>query len=135
MLSSVRPLMMQRWSSGPVWEFADRNQIINACSGHDEYTWFSGPVSPTVAPYPPSTDYTSDDLRPAKITPWLRPALCNSPALQVAPQTIPAILLASATVTSTRGLRANICSSHDPLGAPRLLAWRTTALLPMMMSA
>ena len=46
---------MQRWSCGPVWEFADRNQIINACCRHDEYIWFSGPVSPTVAPYPPST--------------------------------------------------------------------------------
>jgi len=42
MLPSVRPLM-QRWSCGPVWEFADRNQIINACSGHDEYTWFFRP--------------------------------------------------------------------------------------------
>jgi hypothetical protein len=48
MLPSVRPLM-QRWSCGPVWEFADRNQIINACCRHKEYIWFSGPVSPTVA--------------------------------------------------------------------------------------
>jgi hypothetical protein len=30
----------------------------------------SGLVSPTVAPYPPSTDYISDDLRSARITPW-----------------------------------------------------------------
>jgi NAD(P)H-flavin reductase len=42
MLPSVRPLM-QRWSCGPVWEFADWNQIINACSGHDEYIWFFQP--------------------------------------------------------------------------------------------
>jgi len=42
MLPSVRPLM-QRWSCGPVWEFADRNQIINACSRHDEYIWFFQP--------------------------------------------------------------------------------------------
>lgn len=42
------------------------------------------------------------------------------------------ILLARATVTSMRGLRASICSSHDPFGAPRLLACRTTALLPMI---
>src|SRR6478609_3519899 len=42
MLPSVRPLM-QRWSCGPVWEFADRNQIINACSRHDEYIWFFRP--------------------------------------------------------------------------------------------
>ena len=46
----------------------------------------SGPVSPTVAPYPPSTDYTSDDLKSAKITPWLRPEPGNSPVLQVAPR-------------------------------------------------
>src|SRR6185312_3584590 len=47
-------------------------------------------------------------------------------------QTIRAILLASATVTSMRGLRASICSSQEPLGAPRLPACFTTALLPMM---
>lgn len=34
---------MQRWSCLPVWEFADRNQIINACSGHDGYIWFFRP--------------------------------------------------------------------------------------------
>ena len=33
-----------------------------------------------------------------------------------------AILLARATVTSIFGLRANICASHEPLGAPRRLA-------------
>src|SRR6185437_12419600 len=42
MLPSVRPLM-QRWSCGPVWEFADRNQIINACCRHDEYIRFFRP--------------------------------------------------------------------------------------------
>jgi hypothetical protein len=35
----------------------------------------SGPVSPTVVPYPPSSDYTCDDLRSARLTPWLRPEL------------------------------------------------------------
>jgi hypothetical protein len=29
----------------------------------------SSPVSPTVVPYSPSTDYASDDLRPARLTP------------------------------------------------------------------
>ncbi|MBV2150893.1 transposase [Sphingobium sp. AS12] len=29
----------------------------------------SSPVPPTVVPYPPSTDYVSDDLRPARLTP------------------------------------------------------------------
>src|SRR5215469_17851422 len=43
-----------------------------------------------------------------------------------------AILLARATVTSIFGLRANICASHEPLGAPRRLACRTTALAPMI---
>ena len=43
MLPSVRPLM-QRWRScGPVWEFADPNQIIKACSRHDKYIWFFQP--------------------------------------------------------------------------------------------
>ena len=89
----------------------------------------SGPVSPTVAPYPPSTDYTCDDLRPARSRPGCDRSsvvflLCSRA------QTIRAILLASATVTSIRGLRASICSSHEPLGAPRLLARCTTALLP-----
>jgi hypothetical protein len=51
-------------------ELADRNRIIDACSWH-ELTRALGtmspsvsadPVSPTVAPYPPSTDYISDDL-------------------------------------------------------------------------
>ncbi len=44
-----------------------------------------------------------------------------------------AILLAKPKVTSIRGFRAIICSSHEPAGAPRLLACRTTALQPMMM--
>src|SRR5215510_13431215 len=43
-------------------------------------------VSPTVAPYPPSTDYISDDLRSTKIKPWLRPELGNSRVLQGAPR-------------------------------------------------
>ena len=42
MLPSVRPLV-QRSSCGPVWEFADRSQIINACSRHDESIWFFRP--------------------------------------------------------------------------------------------
>ena len=57
-------LFEQHLGCGPVWEFADRNQIINACSRHDEYIWFFQPVSPTVVPYPPSTAYVSDDLWP-----------------------------------------------------------------------
>lgn len=40
--------------------------------------------APIVAPYRPSTDYISDDLRFVKITPWLRP-LPISPASEAAP--------------------------------------------------
>jgi hypothetical protein len=44
------------------------------------------------------------------------------PPLTSRAQTIRAILLAGATVTSILGLRASIRASHDPLGAPRRLA-------------
>src|SRR5215467_12397901 len=54
------------------------------------------------------------------------------PPLTSRAQMMRAILLARATVTSIFGLRANICASHDPLGAPRRLACRTTALAPMI---
>ena len=47
-------------------------------------------------------------------------------------QTIRAILLARATVTSMRGLRTSMRPSHEPSGAPRRAAWRTTALAPMI---
>lgn len=79
MLPSVRPLV-QRWSCGPVWEFADRNQIINACSGHDESNWFFQPRLADCCAILSFDHYTSDDLRPAKVTPWLRPEPYNSPA-------------------------------------------------------
>ena len=88
-------------------------QLIHRAAG------FAEENSRHALPYSPSTDYTCDDLRSARLTPWLRPELCSFPALQVA---LRAILLASSTVTSMRGLRASICSSHEPFGAPRLLA-------------
>jgi hypothetical protein len=90
----------------------------------------SGLVSPTVAPHPPSTDYISDDPGP----PGSRLGGNRSAVillLEVVAQTIRAILLTSATVTSMRGLRASICSRQEPFGA-RLLACCTTALLPMI---
>ena len=85
MLPSVRPLM-QRWSCGPVWEFADRNQIINACSRHDEYIWFFRPRLADCCAIPSFDHYTCDDLRSVRLTPWLRPELCSFLALQVAPR-------------------------------------------------
>src|SRR6476646_1111004 len=74
------------------------------------------PVSPTVAPYPLS----------ARPTPrWPRRAYAaTAGALYVPPltsraQTMRAILLARAVVTSMRGLRASIRASHEPAAAPR----------------
>src|SRR5215469_5396227 len=43
-----------------------------------------------------------------------------------------AVLLASATITSIRGLRASIRASQDPDGVPYLIALRTTELAPMI---
>src|SRR5262245_57076618 len=131
MLPSVRPLM-QRWSCGPVWEFADRNQIIKACSRHDEYIWF---LRPRLADCCAIPSFDRLHLR----RPQVRQdhALAATGALYVSrltskAHTIRAILLASATVTTMRGLRASICSSQEPLRAPRLLACFSMALLPMM---
>src|SRR3954468_6095164 len=74
------------------------------------------PVSPTVAPCPPS----------ARPTPrWLRRAYAATagtlyvPPLTSRAQTMRAILLAKAVVTSMRGLRASIRASHEPAAAPR----------------
>jgi len=43
MLSSVRPSMRQEHSRRPVWEFADRVQITQACSKHCGKPWLSQP--------------------------------------------------------------------------------------------
>src|SRR5262249_22505604 len=84
-------------------------------------------VSPTVAPYSPSA-------RPYAVVTMValrrRDRSCVDAAFDQQSPDDTAILLARATVTSIFGLRANISASHDPLGAPRRLAWRTTALAP-----
>jgi hypothetical protein len=50
----------------PVWEFADRIQItLSVLDRTVESAGSSGPVSPTVVPYPPSIAYTFDNLRPS----------------------------------------------------------------------
>src|SRR5215467_9473299 len=54
-----------------------------------------------------------------------------SPVVRKA-QMMRAVLLASATITSIRGLRASIRASQDPDGAPYLIALRTTELAPMI---
>lgn len=51
----------QRHSCGPVWEFADRIHFSFARLGSAlPFPGSSGPVSPTVVPYPPSTAYVPD---------------------------------------------------------------------------
>ena len=74
---------MQRWSCGPVWEFADRNQIINARCRHDEYIWFFRPRLADCCAIPSFDHYTCDDLRSARLTPWLRWRARRSPACAV----------------------------------------------------
>ena len=124
---------MQRLSCGPVWEFADRNHITRSVLASTmDSTWFFRPRSPTVAPYSPSTDYASDDLRSARLTPWLRPEPCNLPASPAAPRRSAPSCWQARPSPACAALRASICSSQEPCGAPRLLAWSTTALLPMM---
>ncbi len=120
MLPSVRPLMRSVDSCWPVWEFADRSPNHKCVlEGTVDSPGFPGPVSPTVAPYPPSSAYVLDDLTAALSFTPPRPELGKSSPLAISAQTILAILLASATATSMRGFRASICSSHEPAGAPR----------------
>src|SRR4051812_39385357 len=71
---------------GPYGSSQTGDQIIKACSRHDEYTWFFRPRLADCCAYPPSTDYISDDLRSAKIMRWLRPELGKPRALQEAPR-------------------------------------------------
>src|SRR6516164_4570820 len=102
MLPSVRPLM-QRWSCGPVGEFADRNQIINALSRQDEYIWFFRPRLADCCAIP-----SFDRLHLRRPQVRQDHALAATGALQFScfqssAHTIRAILLASATVTNMRG--------------------------------
>gem|GEM_PF-6176431 len=75
--------------------------------------WLTDPVSPTVAPYLPSTDYGSDDLWYALAYAAAATGALYSSCFMSSAQMMPVLLLASATVTSMRGFRAIICSSHD----------------------
>ena len=89
---------------------------------------FPSPVSPTVAPYSPS-------VRPTPL-PWT--ALCGcghgwSPVDPAFDQQCPhhaGQLVGQGHSDQYLGLRASICASHEPAGAPRELAQRTTALAP-----
>src|SRR5262249_23112792 len=78
------------------------------------------PVSPTVAPYSPSAH---PYVLAIVVSLRCRGRSSVGAAFdQEGPQMMRAILLARATVTSIFGLRANICASQEPLGAPRRLA-------------
>jgi hypothetical protein len=120
MLSSVRPVMRQDERRRPVWEFADRVQITHSVL---EAQWKA-----LVVPAP-SRRLLRHTLLPLALTssrPWSAYAdtagVLYVPPLTSRAQMMRAILLARATVTSIFGLRANICASHEPLGAPRRLA-------------
>jgi hypothetical protein len=120
MLSSVRPLMRQEDSRRPVWEFADQVQITRSVL---EALWKALVVP---APSRRLLRHTLLPLTPTPSRSWSAYATIigalYTPPLTSRAQMIRAILLARATVTSIFGLRANICASHDPLGAPRRLA-------------
>ena len=78
------------------------------------------PVSPTVAPYSPSA-------RPhvlAIVVSLRRRGRSSIGAAfdQQGPDAAGHVVCQSNGVTSIFGLRANICASHEPLGAPRRLA-------------
>jgi len=94
----------------------------------------SGPASPTVVPYPRSTERALRRLWPLSASAATTTGALKSSCFISNAQTVRAILLASATVTSMRVFLASMPSSHEPTGAPSLLACSTTALLPMMSS-
>jgi hypothetical protein len=78
LVAAICPASAAAFGCGPVWEFADRNQVTQSVlAGTVESTGSSGPVSPTVVPYPPSTDLaspTASDADPGS-TPWPPPEL------------------------------------------------------------
>ena len=115
MLPSVRPLdaaMGRR----PAWEFADRVQIKVAYSRYGVAAWFSrSRLADRCAMLSFRSPYASAvSARYAAATGAL-----YVPPLTSSAQTVRAVLLARATVTSILGLRASIRASHVPSAAPR----------------
>ena len=115
MLPSVRPLDAAM-SRRPAWEFADRVQIKLAYSRYGVAHWFSRSrladccaMLSFRSPY--ASAATARYAAPAG-TPYVPPLTSSA-------QTMRAILLARATVTSIRGLRQSIRASHEPSAAPR----------------
>ena len=94
----------------------------------------SGPVSPTVVPYPASIAYVPDASDCCL-------GLCRDrrqgPVILVLGHQRPSRarhVVGERTATSMRGLRASTRSRHEPAGAPRTIACLTTVLPPMMSS-
>src|SRR5262249_20146137 len=130
MLSSVRPWMRQEDSRRPVWGFADPVHITQSVL---EAQWKA------LAVPAPARRLLRHTLLPLTLTSsrsWSAYAAAagalHVPPLSSRARLARAILLARATVTSISGLRANICASQEPLGAPRRLACCTTALAPLI---
>src|SRR5689334_5726038 len=111
----------------PAWKFAERVQIKVAYSKYGVATWLSQSRLADCC--------AMSSFRPPYASVAARAYAATAGALYVPPltsraQTMRAILLARAVVTSMRGLRASIRASHEPAAAPRRLAQRTTALAP-----
>jgi hypothetical protein len=115
MLPSVRPLA-RPWTAGLHGSSRTGSTSTPRTRGTVLHTGSPDPVSPTVAPCPPSARPTP--RWPRRIYAATAGALYVPPLTSRA-QTMRAVLLARATVTSIRGLRASIRASHEPAAAPR----------------
>ena len=131
MLPSVRPLMRRCDAAGPYGSSRTGSTSPVACFGSTvECPGSSGPVSPTVAPYPPSTTLRPRQPRARRITrrpelgkprPWpAAPRRC-APSCWPAPRS-PACAAcgpASAPATSLPARRA-CCLQHDRAALPMI---------------
>ena len=116
MLPSVRPLVRRHAVAGLHGSSRTGSTSTPRAQGTLVQPGCPDPVSPTVAPCPPS-------VRPTPSRPCSAYAVTAgaryTPPLTSRAQTMRAILLARATVTSIFGLRASMRASHEPCGAPR----------------
>ena len=103
-------------SRRPAWEFADRVQIKVAYSRYGVARWFSrSRLADCCAMLSFRSPYASAATARYAAATGTR----YVPPLTSSAQTMRAILLARATVTSMRGLRRSIRASHEPSAAPR----------------
>ncbi len=100
----------------PTWEFAERVQIKVAYSRYVGAAWLSrSRLADCCVMSSFRSSYASVATVGLRRHGW---SLVRA-ALNQQAQTIRAILLARAVVTSIRGLRASIRASHEPAAAPR----------------